>query len=139
MYLSLWLAFFLPLLVPAGMALAMGLANAQLRQYPVSFWPGQLAIQMFFAAAAGVMLIIPNLAGALLANLVAAGDPVWWLAIYLLTFAALFMLPKRLFNNFFITMGGITTKVDAKVIVAIVLTIALSIALAAPVEAMQLG
>ncbi|HEY8591664.1 MAG TPA: hypothetical protein VIL42_02235 [Sphingomicrobium sp.] len=101
MYLPLRLAASLPIGIVFLGAVVVGLATAQGRQlHPVYGYPNAMLIA-FLAAIPALLLVLPNIAGALAANHFANSSVLAFIAIFVAVFALGCFLEVQVLNSIF--------------------------------------
>ena len=123
MHLPLKLAISLPVTIAAVGGIIYGLASPEGRRiHPVYGFPEGLLFSFFFAIAA-LLLVLPNLAGAVAANRLGANSPPVFLAVLATVVVGAWYVQALLLQRGLRTMGTVDVGFDWKIITVLTLDV----------------
>ena len=112
MHLPLKYAASLPVAVAVLIGLAFGLAAYASRPASGPFVINQVGVPAFFAAAAALIVLLPNLAAAYSANRFSSGSSLAFCAIFAAVFFGAWLAQARVLDSGLRTIGGFSTGSD---------------------------
>lgn len=112
MHLPLKYAASIPVAVAALIGLAFGLAAYASRPASGAFVINQVGVPAFFAAAAALIVLLPNLAAAFAANRFSSGSGLAFCAIFVAVFFGAWLAQARVLDSGLRTIGGFSTGSD---------------------------
>ncbi len=133
MYLPLRLAASVPVMIAVVIGLAMGLFMASGEKLPAWIKYQQIGGLTLMAGAAGLLLVLPNVAGAFAANRFAGKASVAaFSAAFIAVFVASWLLQVRFLDRGLRTIGGFPAKLtEPKLLACLAVNVAICLAVAA--------
>lgn len=112
MYLPLKYAASVPVAVAALIGLAFGLVAYASKPASGPFAINQIGVPAFFAAAAALIVLLPNLVAAFTANRIASGSSLAFCATFAAVFFGAWLVQARVLDSGLRTIGGFSTGSD---------------------------
>jgi hypothetical protein len=112
MHLPLKYAASVPVAVAALIGLAFGLAAYASKPATGPFAINQIGVPAFFGAAAALIVLLPNMAAAFLANRFSSGSSLVFCAIFVAVFFGAWLAQARVLDSGLRTIGGFSTGSD---------------------------